>query len=150
MAGEKEVSEHNVLYTYGFSSIPQIQWCYLLVNRTAHCRAMLILPGSGKINHCISGRDGRPGAQRPLHLRIPLDPMIPAEPSACQSDYTSRSYANVYRIRQNQLLHRWEGRRHKSTTFFICMNSLPFHDSSGPIPLPFRPSPIELCYCLQV
>ena len=150
MAGEKEASEHKVLYTYGFPSIPQIQRCYLLVNWAAHRRAMLILPGSGKINHCIGGMEGGSGAQHSLHLQIPLDPTIPAEPSACQSDYTSRSYANVYRFRQNQLLHRWEGRRHQSTMFFICKNSLPFHDSSGAIRLPFRPSPIEPSYCLQV
>ena len=71
---------------------------------------MVIFLGSGKISHCIGGWEGGTGAQRSLHVRIPLDPAIPAVVSACQSDYTSQSYANFSRNRFNQPLHQWERR----------------------------------------
>ena len=109
MAGEKEAPEHNVLYTYGFPSIPRFQRWYPLVNQTTRHRAMLIFLGSGSISHCIGGRKGGTGAQCSLHVRIPLDPTIPAVVSACQSDHTSQSYANISRIGFNEPQHRWEG-----------------------------------------
>ena len=71
----------------------------------------------------ISGMEGGPGAVRSLHIWIPLDRTILAVLSACQSDHASQSYANVYMFRQNLLLHRREGRRHRSTMFFTRTDS---------------------------
>ena len=96
---------------------------------------MLIFLGSGSISHCISGREGGTRAQRSLHVRIPLDCTIPAVLSTCQSDYTSQSYANLSRNRQNQPLHRRERRRHRSTTFLTRTDSSRYHDSSSAVRL---------------
>ena len=110
---------------------------------------MLIFLVSGLISDCISGREGGTGAQRSLHVRIPLNPTIPAVVSACQSDHTSQSYAKLSRIRFKQPLHRWEGRRHRSTTFLTRTVSPRSPDFSGDIFLSIGPHVAELCYCLQ-
>ena len=96
---------------------------------------MLSFLETGKISHFIGGREGGTGAQRSLHVRIPLNPTIPAVLFACQSDHASRSYANVYRLRQNQLLHWREGGRQRSTTFFTHTDSSRSHDSSSAVRL---------------
>ena len=145
-----EAPEHNVPYTYGFPSIPRFQLCYLLVNRATRHGAMLMYTGSGKISHCIGGREGGIGTKRSLHLRIPLNPTTSAVLFACQSDHASQSYANPSRIRQNQPLLQEEGRRHRSTAFFTCTDSPRSHDSSRAIRLSIRPHVKELCQCFQI
>ena len=86
-----------------------------------------------KISYCTGGREGGTGAQRALPVPIPLDYAIPVVLSACQSDHALQSYANVYKFEQNPLLHRREGRRHRSTTFSTRMDSPRLRDSSGAI-----------------
>ena len=125
--------------------IPRFQRWYPLVNQTTQPRAMLIFQGPGSISHCIGWRQGGTGAQSFLHVRIPLDPTIPAVLSACQSGHASRSYANVYRMSQNQPLHRRERRRHQSTTFFTPTDSPLSHEFSGAICLSIGPRIAELC-----
>ena len=93
---------------------------------------------------CVGRREGGTGAQRSLHVQIPLDPMIPAAVSACQSDNTSQSYANLSRVMFNQPLHRREGRRHRSTMFLTRTDSPQSHDSSGAICLSIGPRVAEL------
>ena len=141
----KEALEHNPLYTYRSLSIPQFQRWYPLINQTTCHRVMQIFLGTGSVSPCIGGREGGTGAQRSLHVQILLDPMIPAVVSACQSDHTTQSYANLSRIRFNQPLHRLEARRHRSAKFLTRTDSSRSHDSSGAICLSIGPRIAELC-----
>ena len=103
---------------------------------------MLIFLGSGSISHCIGGGEGGTGAQRSLHLRIPLNSTIPAVLFACQSDHASQSYANLSRIRQNQPSA--GGKEAPEHSILYTYGFPQSHDSSGAICLSIGPRVAEL------